>query len=56
MQAGLVAVFFRHLEQLGVVRQFAGELADGDNDIVERFFFTAQFLGLLRVVPDGWIF
>jgi hypothetical protein len=51
-----VAVFLRHLEQLGVVRQAAGEPVERDDHVVERLLLAAEFLGFLRVVPDRGIF
>ena len=56
LQAGLVVVVFAHVEQLAVVREFAGERVERDHNAVERFLFAAQFLGALGVVPDGRVF
>jgi hypothetical protein len=55
-QAVHVAIGLGHLEELGVVRQPAGEPVERDDHVVEGLLLAAQFLGLLRVVPDGGIF
>ncbi|MNX49008.1 hypothetical protein D3C86_796020 [compost metagenome] len=56
LQAIEVAVFLRHFEELGVVRQPVGEPVERDDHVVERLLFLAQFLGLLGVVPDVRVF
>ena len=55
-EAGGVAVFARHLEQLGVVGELAGEPVEHMHDVFKRFFFAAQVLGALGVVPDRRVF
>ena len=56
LQTSVVAFFLAHLEQLGIVSQFCGELLQGQDDGVQRLLFLAQFLSLLGVVPDGRVF
>jgi hypothetical protein len=51
-QAGLVAVGLRHLVELGVVGEVAGQVVDRLDDGLERALLAAQFLGALRFVPD----
>jgi hypothetical protein len=52
----VVAFFLAHLVQLEVVTEIAREVRQRDYDAVELLFFLAQFLGLLGIVPDRWIF
>jgi len=52
----VVALFLRHLEELGVVSQVGRQLVDDDDDVFKRLLFLAQGLGALGVVPDGGVF
>jgi hypothetical protein len=52
LQPGLVAVGLGHLEQLGVVRQVAGQVVDGLDHVLERALLAPQLLRALGLVPD----
>ena len=51
-QAVHVGIGLGHLEELGVVRQAAGEPVERDDDVVERLLLAPELLGLLGIVPD----
>jgi len=55
-QAGLVIVGLAHLIEFEVVIDLASQALQHQHHIVEGFFFFAQFLGFLGVVPDCWVF
>jgi len=55
-KAGIVAIGSRHLEQLGVVGQLAGQAVEHQHHVFERAFFFAQLLGALGVVPHRGVF
>jgi hypothetical protein len=52
----VVTVGFAHLKKFGVVGEFLRQTRECDNDAVEQFLFTAEFLGFFRVVPDFGVF
>ena len=55
-QTGFVTLGFAHLEQLGVVLDFLAQATQGEDDVVQGFFFFAQLLGFFGVVPDRGVF
>jgi hypothetical protein len=52
----VVALFLRHVEELGVVGEVGRQVADDDDDVFQRLLLFAQGLGALGVVPDGGVF
>ena len=54
---GVFVFFFTcHLEQVTRVAQLGIDLDQGMDDVFQRFFFFAQFLGAFRLVPDFRVF
>ena len=51
-QAGLVTVGLRHVVELDVVAQVAGQVVDGLDHGFQRAFLATEFLRALGLVPD----
>jgi len=55
-KGGIIIFITRHFKQFAGVGERLGDLPQRQHDIFKLFFFLAQFLGALGIVPDFGVF
>jgi len=56
VQAVVVILGLRHLEQFGGVVEILADLGQAEHHVFQRLALAAKVLGAFRIVPDGRVF